>query len=94
MSMAVHLYLSEQVLPGERAVQAAADSPPTLGPLGSSSSQHRRPPELILRKGRASFRITSGPPSQKDRGRNGLKGILIGHVKVPKRNELSHIDSE
>ena len=28
------------------------------GPLGSSSSQHRRTPELVLQKSRASFRIT------------------------------------
>jgi len=30
-----------------------------LGPLDSSSSQHRRTPELVLQKGHASFRITS-----------------------------------
>ena len=29
-----------------------------LGPLGSSSSQHRRTPEIVLQKGHASFRIT------------------------------------
>ena len=36
-----------------------------LGPLGSSSSQHRRTPEIVLLKGHASFRITSGPPVQR-----------------------------
>ena len=35
-----------------------------LGPLDSSSSQHRRTPELVLQKDHASFRITSGPPVQ------------------------------
>ena len=35
-----------------------------LGPLGSSSSQHRRTPEIVLKKDHASFRITSGPPVQ------------------------------
>eukprot|EP00290_Baffinella_frigidus_P009741 CAMPEP_0180138960 /NCGR_PEP_ID=MMETSP0986-20121125/13242_1 /TAXON_ID=697907 /ORGANISM="non described non described, Strain CCMP2293" /LENGTH=79 /DNA_ID=CAMNT_0022080959 /DNA_START=242 /DNA_END=477 /DNA_ORIENTATION=- len=30
-----------------------------LGPLGSSSSHHRRTPELVLQKGHASFRMTS-----------------------------------
>ena len=33
-----------------------------LGPLGFSSSQHRRSPELLLQKGHASFRITPSPP--------------------------------
>jgi len=31
------------------------------GPLGSSSSQHKRTPELVLQKDHASFRITSPP---------------------------------
>jgi len=39
---------------------------------GSSSSQHRWTPELILQKGHASFRTTSGHSAQKDRGRNRL----------------------
>ena len=33
-----------------------------LGPLGPSSSQHRRTPELVLQKRHASFRITFSPP--------------------------------
>ena len=33
-----------------------------LGPLGSSSSKHRRTPEIVLQKDHASFRITSSPP--------------------------------
>ena len=33
-----------------------------LGPLDSSSSQHRRTPELVLQKSHASFRITFRPP--------------------------------
>ncbi|KAJ1480681.1 hypothetical protein T484DRAFT_1956065 [Baffinella frigidus] len=33
-----------------------------LGPLGSSSSQHRRTPELVLQESHASFRITFRPP--------------------------------
>ena len=44
---------------------AAWDSykvPIPLGPLGSSSSQHRRTPELVLQKSHASFRITYLPP--------------------------------
>ena len=44
--------------------------------IESALRHHRQTPELILQKGRASFRITSGPPMQKDRGRNRLKGIL------------------
>ena len=36
-------------------------APGPLGPLGSSSTQHRRTPELVQRKGQASFRITSSP---------------------------------
>ena len=35
-----------------------------LGPLGSSSSQHRRTPEIVLKKDHDSFRITSDPPVQ------------------------------
>ena len=53
------------------------NTPPTskpLGPLGSSSSQHRRTPELVLQKSHASFRITFRPPSAEDHGRNRLKG--------------------
>jgi hypothetical protein len=65
--------------PSQRRSQAPARGGP-LGPLGSFNSHHRRTPERILQKGRASFRITSDPPVQKDRGRNRLKGILIGHV--------------
>ena len=33
-----------------------------LGPSGSSSSQHRRTPELILQKGHASCQVTFSPP--------------------------------
>ena len=39
-----------------------AHSTALLGPSGSSSSQHRRTPGIILLKDHASFRITSGPP--------------------------------
>ena len=38
-----------------------------FGPLGSSSSQHRRTPELVLLKGPASFRITSSPAQDLER---------------------------
>ena len=34
------------------------------GPLGYSSSQHRRTPEIVLKKDHASFRITSDPHVQ------------------------------
>ena len=34
------------------------------GPVDSSRSQHRRTPEIFQKKGRASFRITPGPPAQ------------------------------
>ena len=44
----------------------ALDHP--LGPLGSSSSQHRRTLELVLQKSHASFRITFRPPGAEDRG--------------------------
>ena len=47
-----------------------------LGPVGSSSFQGRRTPELVLQKSRASFRITFRLPGADDRGRNRLKGIL------------------
>ena len=36
-----------------------------LGPVGSSSSQHRRTPEIVLEKGHASFWIKSSPPVEK-----------------------------
>ena len=41
--------------------QAYGTSGP-FGPLGSSRSQHRRTPELVLQKSHASFRITFRPP--------------------------------
>ena len=62
-----------------RRAVADADAGP-LGPLGPSSSQHRRTPELVLQKSHASFRITFRPPGAEDRGRNRLKGILIGRL--------------
>ena len=42
--------------------QVVKASPCPFGPLGSSSSQHRRTPEIVVWKGHASFRITSAPP--------------------------------
>ena len=47
------------------------------GPLvqsGSSKSQHRQTPKVVLQKSHASFRITFRPPGAEDRGRNRLKG--------------------
>ncbi|KAJ1470919.1 hypothetical protein T484DRAFT_3566487 [Baffinella frigidus] len=42
-----------------------------LGPLGSSSSQHRRTPELVLQKRHASFRITFRLPGAEDPSSGG-----------------------
>ena len=50
----------------------ASQRPPPLGPSGSSSSQHRRRPELVLQKSHASFRITfrlEAPPPRPRRAR-------------------------
>jgi len=47
------------------------DLPQHLGPLGSSSSQHRRTPELVLQRSHASFRITFRPPGAEDRTHPG-----------------------
>ena len=41
-----------------------------LGPLGSSSSQHKRTPKLVLQKSNASFRVTFRPPGAEDRSKN------------------------
>ena len=49
--------------PGPRV--ARLGSHPFLGPLDSSSSQHRRTLEVVLQKNRASLRITSSRPLQK-----------------------------
>ena len=41
-----------------------------LGPLGSSSSQHRRTPNIVLWRDHDSFRITSSPLEEDQRGRH------------------------
>ena len=47
------------------AIHDLVGSPGPLGPLGSSSSQHRRTPELVLWKDHTSFQFTSAPPVQR-----------------------------
>jgi hypothetical protein len=54
-------------------VQRVARRKHPLGPLGSSSSQHRRTPELVLQKSHASFRITF---TRNRKGRLGLGGSV------------------
>ena len=51
------------LLPTVGSTSGLFKTPPsqTLGPLGSSSFQNRRTPEIVLLKGHASFRITSSP---------------------------------
>jgi len=45
-----------------------------LVPLGSSSFQHRRTPELVLQKSHASFRITFSPPRCRGSRQKPAKG--------------------
>ena len=76
----------------EDALQAALALGPS-GPLGSSSSQHRRTLEVVLQKSHASFRITSGLPVERSaesgsrggcpNGPNGSKGDQAGRKLLP-----------
>ena len=56
--------------------------PPPLGLSGSSSSQHRRKPEIVLHKGHASLRITSAPPVQ-GIAATGYRGTSLMRNQTP-----------
>ena len=62
-----------------------------LGPLGSSSSQHRCTPEIVLQKGHASFRITSSPHTEDPGTRLRMNSSFFGqivHVLFKKARKL------